>query len=176
MPRSSYGMEYILVLTCEHTGYVTAICMKDRKATTIAEALLSRLVFIYGPPDVLIIDQDAALSAKIMLELYTALGITHKLVSPANHGSLKTERSIQTLQKMLIRHLTGTGRNWPIYVPPCVYAMNTFINYTGYSPFEMVYLQKPPDLSEIYVAAIPGISKEISAFMDQMREKFELIK
>ena len=63
-----------------------------------------------------------------------------QLVSPSNHGSLKTERYIQTINNLITRQLTGKGREWPLYVPSTCYAMNTFVSpTTGFSPYELVF-------------------------------------
>ena len=57
-----------------------------------------------------------------------ALKVNIKLVSPSNHGSLKTERYIQTINNLITRQLTGKGREWPLYVMSTCYAMNTFVS------------------------------------------------
>ena len=52
---------------------------------------------------------------------------------------------------MITTHVTGKGEMWPLntavetYV---TYAVNTFIPLTlsGFSPFELVFVRKPPDL------------------------------
>ena len=40
-----------------------------------------------------------------------ALKVNVKLVSPSNHGSLKTERYIQTINNLITRQLTGKEEN-----------------------------------------------------------------
>ena len=94
MPKGIYNYEFLLVVVCEVTGFVIAIPMIKHDAVTIAHALLEKLIFIFGPPRTLIIDEDRALSAKVMHYILDALKVNVKLVSPSNHGSLKTERYI----------------------------------------------------------------------------------
>ena len=48
-------------------------------------------------PQILIIDEDKALSAKVMHCILDALKVNVKLVSSHPHGSLKTERYINNL-------------------------------------------------------------------------------
>ena len=64
-------------------------------------------------PQILIIDEDKALSAKVMHYILDALKVNVKLVSPHTHGSLKTERYINNL---ITRQLSGKGRELPLYV------------------------------------------------------------
>ena len=110
MPKGIYNYEFLLVIVCEVTGFVIAIPMVQHDAVTIAHALLEKLIFIFGPPRTLIIDEDRALSAKVMHYILDALKVNVKLVSPHNHGSLKTERYIQTINNLITRQLTGKGR------------------------------------------------------------------
>ena len=58
-------------------------------------------------PQILISDEDKALSAKVMHYILDALKVNVKLVSPHTHGSLKTERYINNL---ITRQLPGKGR------------------------------------------------------------------
>ena len=109
MPKGIYNYEFLLVIVCEVTGFVIAIPMVQNDAVTIAHALLEKLIFIFGPPRTLIIDEDRALSAKVMHYILDALKVNVKLVSPHNHGSLKTERYIQTINNLITRQLTGKG-------------------------------------------------------------------
>ena len=91
-----------------------------------------------------------------------ALKVNIKLVSPSNHGSLKTERYIQTINNLITRQLTGKGREWPLYVMSTCYAMNTFVSpSTGFSPYELVFLRKPPDILNLYFQPLQPLLKDM---------------
>ena len=160
MPKGIYNYEFLLVIICEVTGFVIAIPMIKHDAVTIAHALLEKLIFIFGPPRTLIIDEDRALSAKVMHYILDALKVNVKLASPHNHGSLKTERYIQTINNLITRQLTGKGREWPLYVMSTCYAMNTFVSpSTGFSLYELVFLKKTPDILNLYCEPLQTIAK-----------------
>ena len=90
-------------------------------------------------PQILIIDEDKALSAKVMHYILDALKVNVKLVSPHTHGNLKTERYINNL---ITRQLPGKGRELQLSVTS-TYPMNTFVSLTiGFSPYELVFLKK----------------------------------
>ena len=90
MPKGIY--DYVLLIAvCEVTGFVIAIPLIKHDAVSIAHALFDRIVLIFGPPKTLIIDEDCALSPKVMHYILDALKIQVKCISPYNHGSLKTE-------------------------------------------------------------------------------------
>ena len=174
MPKGIYNYEFLLVIVCEVTGFVIAIPMVKHDAVTIAHALLEKLIFIFGPPRTLIIDEDRALSAKVMHYIFDALKVNVKLVSPHNHGSLKTERYIQTINNLITRQLTGKGREWPLYVMSTCYAMNTFVSpSTGFSPYELVFLKKPPDIFNLYFEPLQTIAKGYEDYCLKMKHRLE---
>ena len=174
MPKGIYNYEFLLVIVCEITGFVIAIPLIKHDAVTIAHALLEKLVFIFGPPQTLIIDEDRALSAKAMHYILDALKVTVKLVSPSNHGSLKTERYIQTINNLITRQLTGKGREWPLYVTSTCYAMNTFVSpTTGFSPYKLVFLKKPPDILNLHFQPLQTIAKGYEDYCLKMKNRLE---
>ena len=111
MPLSNQGFNYILFATCEISNFVVAIPIQKANAVTIAEALLNRIVYQFGPPKTLIIDEDRTLSADVLMHIYNTLNIRSQVISPLNHGSLRTERYIKSISEMLCKHLKKTGEN-----------------------------------------------------------------
>ena len=65
-----------------------------------------------------------------------------KVISPYNHGSSKCERHI-----------------WPLFATTTAYAMNTFASeaLSGFSPFQLVFLRDPPDLTSLSFPKIDTI-------------------
>lgn len=174
MPKGIYNYEFLLVVVCEITGFVIAIPLIKHDAVTIAHALLEKLIFLFGPPKTLIIDEDRALSAKVMHYILDALKVNVKLVSPHNHGSLKTERYIQTINNLITRQLIGKGREWPLYVTSTCYAMNTFVSpITGFSAYELVFLKKPPDILNLHFQPLQTIAKGYEDYCLKMKNRLE---
>ena len=102
-------------------------------------------------PQILNIDEDRALSAKVMHYILDALKVNVKLFSLHNHGSLKTEGYIQTNNNLITRQLTGKGRELPLYVILTCYPINTFVSpTTGFSPYDLVFLKKPSDILNLH--------------------------
>ena len=174
IPKGIYNYEFLLVAVCEITGFVVAIPLIQYDAVSIAHALLDKLILIFGPPKTLIIDEDRALSAKVIHYILDTLKVSIKLVSPYNHGSLKTERYIQTINNLITRHLTGKGKEWPLYVTSTCYAMNTFVSpQTGFSPYELVFLKKPPDILNLYFEPPETIAKGYQEYCIKMKAKLD---
>ena len=69
MPLSNQGFNYILFATCEISNYVIGIPIQKANAVTIAEALLIRIVYQFGLPKPIIIDEDRTLSAYALMHI-----------------------------------------------------------------------------------------------------------
>ena len=105
-----------------------------------------------------------------------ALKVNVKLVSPHNYGSLKTERYIQTINNLITRQLTRKGREWPLYVMSTCYAMNTFVSSsTGFSPYELVFLKKAPDILTLYFEPLQTVAKGYEDYCLKMKHRLENI-
>ena len=74
----------------------------------------------------LIVDKDRVLTGQVINLLLQALQCTQKIISPYNHGSLKTEYQIQTIGNIINKQLTDKGEQWPLFASTAAYAMNTF--------------------------------------------------
>ena len=131
-------------------------------AVSIAHALIDRIFLIFGPPKSLIVNEDRALSSKVMHYVLDPLKIDIKCISPYNHSSLKTERYIQTMNNLITRHLKDKGNEWPLFVTSCCFAMNTFVlTTTAFSPYELVFLKIPPDILNLYFEPLETIAKRL---------------
>ena len=174
MPKGIYDYEFLLIAVCEITGFVVAIPLIKHDAISIAHALLDRVFLIFGPPKSLIVDEDRALSSKVMHYVLDALKIDVKCISPYNHGSLKTERYIQTINNLITHHLKDKGKEWPLFVTSCCFAMNTFVSTTtGFSPYQLVFLKKPPDILNLYFEPLETIAKGYRDYCMKMRAKLD---
>ena len=177
MPPSHLGFNYILLCTCEISNYVIGIPLEKRDASCIAEALMNKVVYTHGAPRTLIIDEDRALTSMVMQELYKRLKVRSITVSPLNHGSNRTERYIRTLNNMLCKYLTATGSEWPLYVYPACYAMNTFVSPSlNYSPYELVFTCKPAPLDEFqFEPDIEQVNLPANEYLTLMKKRHALM-
>ena len=74
-----------------------------------------------------------------------------KVISPYNHGSSKCKRQIRMISEIMMKHLWDKGQMWPLFATTAAYAMNTFASeaLSGLSPFQLVFLRDPPDLTSL---------------------------
>ena len=82
-----------------------------------------------------------------------------KVISPYNHCSSKCERQIRTISEIIMKHLWDKGEMWPLFATTAAYAMNTFASeaLSGFSPFQLVFLRDPPDLTSLSFPKIDTI-------------------
>ena len=139
--------------------------------------MLNRVVYQFGPPKTLIIDEDRTLSADVLIHIYNTLNIRSQVISPLNHGPLRTERYIRSISEMLCKHLKNTGEDWHLYVNPCCYTFNTYISLsTEYSAYELVYLHKPADLTQIAYSTLQDMSRSLDDYMKILKKRFDVMK
>ena len=50
MPQAFGGYHLLLVITCDQTNFTIAVSLRDRQTQTIAEALIYRVTYLFGPP------------------------------------------------------------------------------------------------------------------------------
>jgi hypothetical protein len=148
MPKSVHSGSDLLVMTCEITNWCVATPLTEVTAVWTFREVFARICCVFGTPKVIISDQGSNFTADFIRLMYSKLGIKPYVVSPSNHGANRTERYIRTLNDRIRSYLIDNGSDWPYFVPPCLYAMNTFVSpVTGFSPYEMVFIRKPPPIS-----------------------------
>ena len=142
MPQAFGGYHLLLVITCDQTNFTIAVPLRDRQTQTIAEALIYRVIYLFGPPRWIVCDEAAEFTLAIIQAILTMLNCRLKVISPYNHGSSKCERQIKTISNIIVKHLWDKGQMWPLFATTAAYAMNTFASeaLSSFSPFQLVFL------------------------------------
>ena len=151
MPMIFGGYQYLLVITCDQTNFTIVTPLRSRDAQSVAEALIHRVIYLFGPPRQIICDEAAEFTSYIVQAILHMLNCKLKVISPCNHCSSKAERQIKTVHYMIVKHLWDKGQMWPLFVTTAAYAMNTFASgaLNGFSPFQLVFVCDPPDLTTL---------------------------
>ena len=126
MPQAFGGYHLLLVITCDQTNFTIVVPLRDRQSQTIAEALIYRVIYLFGPPRWIVCDEAAEFTSAIIQAILTMLNCRLKVISPCNHGSSKCERQIKTISDIIVKHLWDKGQMWPLFATTAAYAMNTF--------------------------------------------------
>ena len=141
----------LLVITCDQTNFTIAVPLRDRQTQTIGEALIYRVIYLFGPPRQIVCDEATEFTSAIVQAILMVLNCRLKVISPDNHGSSKCKQQIKTISKIIVKHLWDKGQMWPLFATTTAYAMNTFASeaLSGFSPFQLVFLRDPLDLTSL---------------------------
>ena len=115
IPKAFGGYHLVLVITCDQTNFTTAVPLRDRQTQTIAEALIYRVIHLFGPPRCIVCDEAMEFTSAIVQAILTMLNCRLKVISPYNHGSSKCERQIKTISEIIVKHLWEKGQMWPLF-------------------------------------------------------------
>ena len=94
MPQAFRGYHLLLVITCDQTNFTIAVPLRDQTAQTVAEALIYRVIHLFGPPRQIICDEATKILSAIIQVILCMLNCRLKVISPYNHGSSKCKRQI----------------------------------------------------------------------------------
>ena len=100
-----------------------------------------------------------------------------KVISPYNHGSSKCERQIQMISEIIMKHLWDKGQMWPLFTTTVAYAMNTFASEAliGLSPFQLVFLRDPPNLTSLSFPKIDTIPVKYREYYNLLLVRAQLV-
>ena len=115
MPQAFGGYHLLLVITCSQTNFIITVPLRYGQTQTIAEALIYRVIYLFGPPRQIVCDEAAEFTSAIIQAILTMLNCRLKVISPYNHGSSKCERPIKTISNIIVKHLWDKGQMLPLF-------------------------------------------------------------
>ena len=100
-----------------------------------------------------------------------------KVISPYNHGNSKCERQIQMISKIIMKHLWDKGQMWLLFTTTAANATNTFTSeaLSGKSPFQLVFLKDPPDLTSLSFPKIDTIPVTHQEYYNLLLARAQLV-
>ena len=143
----------------------------------VAEALIYRVIYLFGPPRQIICDEATEFSSAIIQAILCMLNCRLKVISPYNHGSSKCKRQIRMISEIIMKHLWDKGQMWPLFTTRVAYAMNTLAPeaLSGLSPFQLVFLRDPPDLISLSFPKIDTIPVTHREYYNLLLAKAQLV-
>ena len=177
MPQAFRGYHLLLVITCDQTNFTITVPLRDRTAQMVAEALIYRVVYLFGLLRQIIYDEATEFSSAIIQAILCILNCRLKVISPYNHGSSQCERQIQTISEIIMKHIWDKGQMWPLFATTAAYTMNTFASeaLSGLSPFQLVFLRDPPDLTSLSFLKIDTIPVKYREYYNLLLARAQLV-
>ena len=134
------------------------------------------MIYLFAPPRQIVCDKAAEFTSAIVQAILTMLNCRLKVISPYNHGSSKCKRQIKTISKIIVKHLWDKGQMSPLFATTAAYAMNTFASeLSGFSPFQLVFLQDPPDLISLSFLKIDTIPVNYCEYYNLLLARAQMI-
>ena len=177
MPQAFRGYHLLLVITCDQTNFTIAVPLKDQTAQMVAEALIYRVIYLFGPPRQIVCDEATEFSSAIIQAILCMFNCRLKVISPYNHGSSKYERQIRMISEIIMKHLWDKGQMWPLFTMTAAYTMNTFASevLSHLSPFQLVFLRDPPDLTSLSFPKIDIIPVKYREYYNLLLARAQLV-
>ena len=75
MPTAFGGYQYLLVITCDQTNFTIVTPLSTRDAQMVAEALIYRVIYLFGPPQQIISDEAAEFTSHIVQAILLSLTV-----------------------------------------------------------------------------------------------------
>ena len=177
MPIAFGGYKYLLVMNCNQTNFtiVTPLCSRDMQL--VAEALIYRVIYLFGPPRQIICDEAMEFMLHIVQAILHMLNCKLKVISSYNHGSSKVERQIKTITAILLNHLWDKGQMWPLFATTAAYAMNIFASeaLNGFFPFQLVFVHDPPNLMSLSFPKIDAIPVSYREYYNLLLARAQMV-
>jgi hypothetical protein len=196
LPQTEQNNNYLLVMIDICSRFVVLKPIQNKKAPTIAKALIE--VFCeFGIPQIVQSDNGKEFVNQVMTRFKTQAGFDHRLITPyypqSNGAAERTVGSSMTLLKKLVEGVTG---EWDLYIPSVQLAMNNkysqrldatpfsvmfgrkmndFISYTAESEIllPLTPLQIKERLQQLENIVFPAIAEKTKKAIDTQKSKFD---
>ena len=170
LPKSSDGHLYILALTDYFSKWAEAVPLKEVKKETVFNFIRTHLIYRYGVPQYIIIDNGKPFYNKLMTELCEKFEFKQHNSSmynaPANGLA---EAFNKTLGSLLKRVVSKTKQDWHERIGEALWAYRTtFRTPTQATPYSLVYgveavLPLKRQISSLRIAIQEGLTGEENA-------------
>ena len=137
-PLSDNKYKYVLTVLDAYSRYIQAIPLENKKAETVAEALIFRVLMNEGPPGMIYSDQGTEFKNVVMNRVMKYFGSTQKFSlanSPWTNAVERTHRTLGQLARMLQAKRMKDPEEWSkLIVMACHSINNSVCVSTGVSP------------------------------------------
>ena len=81
MPQAFGGYHLLLVITCDQTNFTIAVPLQDRTAQMVVEALIYRVIYLFGLLRQIICDEAMEFSSAIIQAILCMLNCRLRIVN-----------------------------------------------------------------------------------------------
>ncbi|XP_012877454.1 PREDICTED: gypsy retrotransposon integrase-like protein 1 isoform X1 [Dipodomys ordii] len=141
--KSHRSHEYAIIMTDLFTKWVVLLPLHDTSASEISKAILN-VIFLYGLPQKIIMDQCDEFIQQINIELYGLFGTKQIIISHGSGTINPSESTPSTIKTFLSRHCTEHPNSWDEHLPTVSFAFNiTHLEPTKNTPYFQMFNRNP---------------------------------
>nr|CDJ83092.1 Integrase domain containing protein [Haemonchus contortus] len=142
---SENGNKYILAMIDHFSKYVIATPLRDCTAITVAPAIMSDCILVYGVMTQLVSDDASYFKGEVLPEVGHLLRISRYFTTPYRHeGNGACERVFATFHPMLRTYIAENQLDWDRYVKSCAFMYNTSVHTsTNNTPYFLMFGRDP---------------------------------
>lgn len=177
LPCTSRGNTYLFTAVDMFSKFLYTTPLANKDAVSLAEALFN-MFCQNGTCDTLISDQGTEFTAKVVGELCRMLDVPQPFTPAFVHHCLGAcERTHRTLASRLTPFLATHAGNWDNVVGAIVFSINNAVNSSlGYSPFEIVYAQRPKFPITPIVSDLHAIPRDHHVYLKQKQAVLDMLR
>src|SRR5215470_13727905 len=182
-PTSRHGHKYILTMIDHFTKWVEAVPIRDKEATTVADAIYTHWVCRLGAPQALLSDLGTEFQNAVLTDLCKLIGV-QRLRTTAYKASTNgaIERFHRTMNSMLAKTVEDNQRDWDVQLPAVLAAYRaTTHESTGYSPNFLLFGRENRAPLDVVLGVPEGTPVEdidtwVDVKIDRQREAYDLVR
>lgn len=153
LPTTLNGHQYLLTVKDDLSKFVFAIPLVNQTSKEIAEALMNNVFLVVGFPEILVSDNATVFNSDLLRQFCKLLKVKKINVSIYHAQSNQVERLHKDVGNYFRAFIAKQDLEWDKLIPFATFCHNTQKNYTGFSPFEIVFARKaelPTNDNRIY--------------------------
>ena len=151
LPMTHSGFRYILTIMDRFSKFVVAVPLKRITVPVVAQAIMDRWIYMFGPPKEILSDNGTQFRNKVLGRLSKSLNIKQKFTTTYNPQCNGMIERFHSFLKARLRIATSTsaldyweGDEWNRLIPCITFAYNTTIHSsTKYEPYQVLFGRRP---------------------------------
>ena len=145
LPTSKNNARYILAIVDGFSKWTSLIALKTESALEVTNAILSRWISIFGPPEKIHSDRGTNFTSKHFQDMCIEYGIRKTFSSPYYPmGNSIVERQFKTIKDLLFCTCNENGTDWEQSLWKIEQALRISYNVNNEaSPYELIFQRQP---------------------------------
>ncbi len=178
MPQSRKGHKFILVIICEVSNYIITAALKRATAEAVCEALVEKVFGYFGTPTQIVSDLGSEFMSSVTRYMLAQYKIRWLSVGPTNHKSLMAEHGIKSIANIIMKHLSGMGQDWHIFLPFTMLSYNIYNtpNLDNYAPIEIVLGRKVKLNPQLEITPEVEVTRTHKEYVETLRKRLKYLQ